>query len=253
MPVMNKVAGKVAIVTGAGNGLGETYALTLAGEGATVLIADIDADAGVRVAGAIVADGGQAGHAAVDVSDEAGVADMVATCVADYGGVDILVNNAGLLHGQWNTCTALPAAQWRRIFDVNVLAMVITAAACRSSMAGRGGGVIVNVSSMAAYTPSATAYGVSKVAVNGVTMALAVDLASDGIRVNGIAPGMTDTPINRTRRPKEMVDQVLARQLIPRMGQMSDIANMLLFLCSDEASFVTGQTFVVDGGACPRF
>jgi 3-oxoacyl-[acyl-carrier protein] reductase len=250
---VNRVEGKVAIVTGAGNGLGEAYAHALAGEGAAVLIADIDEEAGSRVARAVVAAGGRAGYAVVDVADEAAVADTVARCVTDYGGVDILVNNAGLLHGQWNSCTSLPAAQWRRIFDVNVLAMVITAAACRSSMAARGGGVIVNVSSMAAYMASATAYGVSKVAVNGMTMALAVDLADDGIRVNGIAPGMTDTPINRIRRPQAMVDQVLARQLIPRMGQMSDLANMLLFLCCDEASFITGQTFLVDGGACSHF
>jgi 3-oxoacyl-[acyl-carrier protein] reductase len=247
-----RVEGKVAVVTGAGNGIGEAYAHALAGEGAAVLVADIDEAAGSRVAGDVVAAGGRAAHAVVDVADEAAVAAMAAACVDRFGGIDILVNNAGLQHGQWNTCTALPAAEWRRILDVNVLAPVLAAAACRTSMAERGGGVVITTSSMAAYAPAGGAYSVSKHAVNGVTMALAVDLAADGIRVNGIAPGMIDTPINRTRRPQAVVDQVLARQLVPRMGRLDDLCGMLLYLCSDEASFITGQTFLVDGGANPR-
>ncbi len=250
---MNRFEHKVAIVTGSGNGLGEEYARRLAAEGAAVVIVDVDEGAGARVAGDIVAGGGRAYSVGLDVADDGGVADMVAGCTDAYGGVDILVNNAGLLHGKWNTCTDLSPQDWRRIFDVNVIAHVTCAAACRKSMKERGGGVVINISSMAAYSNSATAYAVSKVAVNGMTMALATDLAQDGIRVNGVAPGMTDTPINRTRRPQAMVEQVLSSQLIRRMGQMSDVANALLFLCSDEASFITGQTFLVDGGACVHF
>jgi NAD(P)-dependent dehydrogenase (short-subunit alcohol dehydrogenase family) len=247
-----RIDGKVAIVTGAGNGIGEAYAHALAAEGAAVLVADLDREAGARVASVIAAEGGRASHVVVDVADERGIGDMAAECAATFGGIDILVNNAGLQHGKWNSCTELPADDWRRIFDVNVLAPIIAATACRQSMAARGGGVIVNTSSMAAYTAGGGAYSVSKHALNGVTMALASDLARDGIRVVGIAPGMTDTPINRTRRPPEIVQQVLARQLIPRMGQVDDLCNMLLFLCSDESSFITGQTFLVDGGANPR-
>ena len=247
---MNRFTGKVAIVTGSGNGLGEEYAKRLAVEGAAVVVADVDSDAGGRVASEITAGGGRARHVGVDVADEAAVADMVAHCVATYGGVDILVNNAGLLHGKWNTCAELGHDDWLRIFDVNVISHATCAAACRPSMKSRGGGVVVNISSSAAYSGSATAYAVTKLAVNGMTMALAADLAGDGIRVVGLAPGMTDTPINRTRRPQAIIDQVMRAQLIKRMGEMSDIANMLLFLCSDEASFITGHTFLVDGGSC---
>jgi NAD(P)-dependent dehydrogenase (short-subunit alcohol dehydrogenase family) len=250
---MNRFEGKVTIVTGSGNGLGEEYAKRLAGEGAAVVVVDMDEGAGARVAGDIAAGGGLAYSVGIDVTDEVSVAGMVAGCIEAYGGVDILVNNAGLLHGKWNTCAELSAEDWRRIFDVNVIAHVICAAACRPSMKERGGGVVVNISSSAAYQNSATAYGVSKVAVNGMTMALATDLARDGIRVIGLAPGMTDTPINRTRRPQSMVDQVMNSQLIKRMGQMSDLSSALLFLCSDEASFITGQTILVDGGACVHF
>ena len=247
-----RVDGKVAVVTGAGNGIGEAYAHALADEGAAVFVVDIDETAGCRVAGDIVAAGGRATYAVVDVADEVAVATLADRCVDAFGGIDILVNNAGLQHGRWNMCAALSATEWRRILDVNVLAPVLAAAACRTSMAERGGGVVINTSSMAAYTPQGGAYSVSKHAVNGVTMALAVDLAADGIRVNGIAPGMMDTPINRTRRPQAIVDQVLARQLVPRMGRLADLCGMLLYLCSEEASFITGQTFLVDGGMNPR-
>jgi 3-oxoacyl-[acyl-carrier protein] reductase len=250
---MHRFKDKVAIVTGSGNGLGEEYANRFAGEGAAVVVVDVDETAGARVAADIAANGGHAYSAGLDVTDERAVAKMVAGCVATFGGVDILVNNVGLMHGKWNTCVDLSPQDWRRIFDVNVISCVICASACRDSMKARGGGVVINVSSSAAYTRSATAYGVSKVAVNGMTMALATDLAGDGIRVNGLAPGMTDTPLNRTRRPQAMVDQVLNTQLIKRMGQMSDPASAVLFLCSDGASFITGQTLLVDGGAGVHF
>jgi NAD(P)-dependent dehydrogenase (short-subunit alcohol dehydrogenase family) len=174
---------------------------------------------------------------------------MVDRTVAELGGVDVLVNNAGihLDHAQLPfTLDAVP--KWRAVLDVNVIGALICAAACRPAMAARGGGAIVNMSSMAAY-------GVSKLALNSLTVSLAADFATDGIRVNGIAPGLVDSEAavewwsDPERAGMEGIDRMLiGQQMIKRQGTMQDLADMCLFLCSDAASFVTGQTILVDGG-----
>jgi NAD(P)-dependent dehydrogenase (short-subunit alcohol dehydrogenase family) len=180
---------------------------------------------------------------------------MVERAVAELGGVDVLVNNAGihLDHAQLPfTLDAVP--QWRAVLDVNVIGALICAAACRPAMAARGGGAVVNMSSMAAYGGTG-AYGVSKLALNSLTVSLAADFAADGIRVNGIAPGLVDSEAavewwnDPARAGMEGIDQMLiGQQMIKRQGTMHDLADMCLFLCSDAASFVTGQTILVDGG-----
>ena len=190
----------------------------------------------------------------MDVTDAEAAAAMVESIVAELGGVDVLVNNAGihLDHAQLPfTLDAVP--KWRAVLDVNVIGALIGAAACRPAMATRGGGAIVNMSSMAAYGGTG-AYGVSKLALNSLTVSLAAEFATDGIRVNGIAPGLVDSEAavewwSDTHPPNEGIDQMLiGQQMIKRQGTMDDLADMCLFLCSDAASFVTGQTILVDGG-----
>src|ERR1700712_4161132 len=172
---------------------------------------------------------------------------MVAACVERFGGVDILVNNAGLHMGKYNLCSTLPVEDWHRLLDVNLIGPVLCSRYCRESMAARGGGVILNQSS----TPAPLGVGgdgISKLALNGVTMSLAAEFASDRIRVVGIAPGMVASDAVLERLEQGNKDLVLNGQLIKRFGAVEDLAGMALMLCSDASSFVTGQTILVDGG-----
>jgi 3-oxoacyl-[acyl-carrier protein] reductase len=252
---MPRFEDKVVVVTGGGAGIGRTYAHRFAAEGASVVIVDLDETAATRVVGELAADGGRGLAHVMDVTDADGAAAMVERATAQLGGIDVLVNNAGihLDHAQLPfTLDAVP--KWRAVLDVNVIGALIGAAACRPAMAARGGGAIVNMSSMAAYGGSG-AYGVSKLALNSLTVSLAADFAGDGIRVNGIAPGLVDSEAavewwsDPARAGMEGIDQMLiGQQMIKRQGTMDDLADMCLFLCSDAASFVTGQTILVDGG-----
>jgi NAD(P)-dependent dehydrogenase (short-subunit alcohol dehydrogenase family) len=238
---------KSVIVTGAGNGIGLAYAEAFAREGASVTIVDIDGAAADAAAKAI------AGSLAVaaDVADERSVAAMVAAVIDRFGGVDVLVNNAGLHMGQYNLTSELPLDEWRRLFDVNVFGCMLCARSCRDSMVQRGGGVILNQSSNSSYL-GVGAYSISKLALNGLTLSLAQEFAPDKIRVVGIAPGMTASEAVLARLEEVHKELVLGAQLIKRWGQTDDLVGMVLLLCSDEASFVTGQTFTVDGGFVKR-
>ena len=190
----------------------------------------------------------------MDVIDDAAVVAMTESAVERFGGIDVLINNAGihLQHAQLAfTVEALPA--WRTLLDVNLLGALACAAACRPHMAARGGGSIINHSSMAAYMGGG-AYGVSKLALNALTVNLASEFGPDGIRVNGIAPGFADSEaaLEFMADRTGMEDWLLDGQVIKRLGRMDDLADMALFLCSDEASFVTGQTILVDGGSVKK-
>ncbi|HEU5309092.1 MAG TPA: SDR family oxidoreductase [Acidimicrobiia bacterium] len=252
---MPRFEGKVVVVTGGGAGIGRTYAHRFAAEEAAVVIADLDESAARRVADELAADGTPGLAYAMDVTDPDGAVRMAERAVSELGGIDVLVNNAGihLDHAQL-PFTIDAVAQWRAVLDVNVIGALICAAACRPAMVARGGGAVVNMSSMAAYGGSG-AYGVSKLALNSLTVSLAADFASDGIRVNGIAPGLVDSEAavewwsDPERAGMEGIDRMLiGQQMIKRQGTMQDLADMCLFLCSDAASFVTGQTILVDGG-----
>jgi 3-oxoacyl-[acyl-carrier protein] reductase len=238
---------QVVIVTGAAQGIGRAYAEAFAAEGASVLVADIAAEAALDAAARIEASGGKAHGIGVDVADDDAAAGMVAACLERFGGVDILVNNAGLHMGKYNLCSTLPAEDWRRLLDVNLIGPVLCARHCRASMAERGGGVILNQSSSAAYL-GVGAYGISKLALNGATMSLAAEFAPDHIRVVGIAPGMVASDAVIERLEEENKALVLNGQLIKRFAKVEDLLGMALTLCSDASSFVTGQTFLVDGG-----
>jgi NAD(P)-dependent dehydrogenase (short-subunit alcohol dehydrogenase family) len=246
-----KLAGRVAVVTGAGNGIGEVYASALAREGAAVAVADIEVAAAERVAAQLRAAGARAVALEVDVADEGAVEQMAGQAAGALGGVDILVNNAGLyLHEYSGPCAELPRAQWRRLIEVNLTGALNCAAACRPRMRARGGGVIINQSSVGAYLGIASAYGVSKRALNALTVALAVEFAPDEIRVNGIAPSSVESDTRPALRwwPEERRRQFFDQQLIKRVVHMDDLARALVFLCSDDARFITAQTLIVDGG-----
>jgi 3-oxoacyl-[acyl-carrier protein] reductase len=244
--------GKTVVITGGGAGIGRAYAHRFAAEGASIVIADLDAAVGARAVQELEATGARGLSFPMDVTDENAAVAMAAAAVDTFGGVDILVNNAGihLQHAQL-PYTIEAVAKWRAVLDVNVIGALICSTACHPAMAARGGGAIINHSSMAAYLGGG-AYGVSKLALNALTVGLAGAYAPDGIRVNGIAPGLVDSEaaVEWMTDPTRtgIQDALVNGQMVKRPGTMQDLANMALFLCSDEASFVTGQTILVDGG-----
>jgi len=242
---------RVVVVTGGGNGLGLAYARGFAAEGASVVVADIDGATARDGAAAIMAAGGRALAAEVDVADEASVAAMVRDAESAFGGIDVLVNNAGLHLGRYNECSTLPVADWRRIFDVNVLGAVLCARECRVSMAGRGG-VILNQASVAAWSNAAGAYGATKLALTSVTMSLATEFAPDGIRVIAIAPGAFMSEAVQAGLLPEQREIVLAGQLTRDLGVPDDLVPMVLFLCSHEARFANAATYTYDAGFTKR-
>ena len=241
--------GKVAVITGGAVGFGRAFGTALAREGASIVIADIDTEAADATAKALEADGHAALVVDCDVADEEQVDAAMAATVDHFGGVDLLINNAGLHLLEYNQpFGTLARDKLRRLFDVNVIGIVNCTLACRPSMASRGGGTVVNISSMAAHL-STTPYAVSKLAVRGLTAALATELASDRIRVNAISPGLMATENAMADLPRELVDDFVEnKQLVRRLGEMGDIVNAMLYLCSDESSFVTGETLKVTGG-----
>jgi len=241
--------GKVAFITGGAIGFGRAFAWALATEGAAVVIADVDGPAGEVLAAELEADGKRAMSVVCDVADEQQVEAAVEATIDRFNGIDILINNAGKHLMKYNQpFSVLERDELRALFDVNVVGVVNCSVAARPSMAARGGGVMLNISSMASYL-SATPYAVSKLAVRGLTIAFATEFASDQIRVNAIAPGLMATENAIADLPQQIVDDIVDdKQLIHRLGDMDDIVRAMLYLCSDESSFVTGETLRVTGG-----
>ncbi|WP_261568930.1 SDR family NAD(P)-dependent oxidoreductase [Frankia gtarii] len=241
--------GRVAFITGGAAGFGLAFAQELAERGASVVLADIDAAAAERSAAALAA----AGHAVLpvrcDVAAEDTVDAAVAQAVERFGGIDILINNAGRHLTRYNLpFQTLARDDVRELFDVNVMGVVNCSLACRPSMAARGGGSIVNISSMASHIGTSP-YAVSKLAVRGLTVAFATEFAPDGIRVNAISPGLMDTESAMADLPVELIRDIIdQRQLIHRQGRVADVVAAMTYLCSAEGGFVTGETIKVTGG-----
>jgi NAD(P)-dependent dehydrogenase (short-subunit alcohol dehydrogenase family) len=244
--------GKVAIVTGSGGGIGRAYAEALADAGASVVVADIEEANAGAVAEAIHADGGAAEAVRVDVADPTSVETMAATAVDRFGGIDFLVNNAAIFGGM--KLDLLLTVDWEylnRFLSVNLLGALNCTRACHTLMQARGGGAIVNQSSTAAYL-YANFYGLAKAGINSLTHQLAHELGGEGIRINAIAPGPIDTEASRNVVPDAFMQPILAGLALKRQGQPSDLVGMCLFLLSDEASWITGHVFNVDGGQVVR-
>jgi NAD(P)-dependent dehydrogenase (short-subunit alcohol dehydrogenase family) len=242
-------SGKVGFVTGAAQGIGLGVARAICERGGSVAIVDIDPAGAASAAETLKAEGHQALAIACDVGDETAVAAAVARTSEAFGGVDILINNAGLHSARYNVpFETLGAAETRRLFEVNIMGVVNCSLACKPVMAARGGGAICSLSSIAGYSISSP-YGVSKLAVRGLTIAFAREFADAKIRVNAVAPGLTGTDVVIRELPAEMFDEFANKnQLIRRRGEIADIVAAILFLCSNEASFITGETLKVSGG-----
>ncbi len=252
---MGMLTGKVAIVTGAAQGIGAACAQALSDEGAKVSLFDI-ADA-TGAADAIRAGGGTAMAAVADVSDGAAVAAAVARTVAAFGGVDILINNAALFATlALKPFTAIGAAEWDRVMAVNVRGVFECAKAVAPHMRARRYGKIVNVASATVFkgTPLMAHYVASKGAVMALTRTLARELGDDGIRVNCLAPGLiaSDGLRDNAEYTGSLVSANIASRALKREAVPADLTGAMVFLASPGSDFITGQTLVVDGGSVMR-
>jgi NAD(P)-dependent dehydrogenase (short-subunit alcohol dehydrogenase family) len=245
-----RLAGKVAIVTGSANGMGEVEAHLFAKEGARVIVADMSVDGGQKVAQAIAAAGGEARFAQIDVTSEDDWQETVKTAVSVYGKLDILVNNAGI-SGTYQA-DPLSTEAWDRLMAINAKGVFLGMKHAIPEMRRSGGGSIVNISSISGFVGQEgvhMAYNASKGAVRIMTKSAAVQYAKDGIRVNsvhpGIMPAMTTSVL--TADP-EVRAKMIAQVPMGREGRREEVGYAVLFLASDEASYITGTELVVDGG-----
>jgi len=249
-----RLQGKTAIITGSGSGFGEGIAKTFAREGASVVVNDVNAAGGNRVAEEIAAAGGTASFCAADVTSAEDVHALIEHALAAYGGLDILVNNAGVAHKR-KPMLDVTEGELDRILSVNVKGLFHTANAAIPVMRTRGGGAIVNIASTAAVRPrpGLTWYNASKGAVTTLTKSMAVELAEDNIRVNAVNPVAGETPLLPTFLGEDTPENRESfRQTVPlgRFSVPQDVANSVLFLASEEAALVTGICMEVDGGRC---
>jgi 3-oxoacyl-[acyl-carrier protein] reductase len=239
---------KVAIVTGAGQGIGEAYAKALAAEGAAVVIAEINEEQGRRVAAQIQSSGARAHFVRTDVASPDSAVALAGETVRAFGGIDYLINNAAIFAGmRRESLLEVDYDYYKRFMEVNMNGALIVTRAVYRHMAARGGGAIVNQSSTAAYE-AGNYYKIAKTGVNAITIGLAKELGPMNIRINGIAPGPTDTLATQTSVPAERLQALLANLPLRRIGTPQDIVHTCLFLLSNEASWITGQTWCVDGG-----
>ena len=247
------LAGKVAIVTGAGgrgNSIGRAYALGLANAGAAVVVADLNAEGAKVVADEIVATGGKALAVGVDITDREAVAGMVQAAVTAFGGVDILVNNAALMAElTYTPAFMVSPEEWGRVLSVNLTGALNCAQAAIPLMQARGGGRIVNAVSGGAF-PAQSVYGISKLALVGLTTTLATELGQAGIAVNAIAPGNTMSDAGKGLTPPDSpFRKKMEMNVVMRIeGQPDELVGALLLLVSPAGAWITGQVIHVDGG-----
>jgi NAD(P)-dependent dehydrogenase (short-subunit alcohol dehydrogenase family) len=249
----SSLEGKVAIVTGAARGIGAACAAELARRGAAVVVADLDADGAANQADQIGGDGGRAIGIGVDVADETSMAAMVAATLDTFGGLDILHSNAAATGASVNDrdITEMPVEVWDLTMAVNLRGVFLGAKHAIPRMLERGGGVIVNTSSGAGTLaePVRLAYGASKAGIDSLTRGIAVQYGKRNIRCVAVAPGITLGPEALAALEGTAWLDVMARHhLTPRLGTPDDIAQLVAFLASDDARFITGSVHAIDGG-----
>jgi dihydroanticapsin dehydrogenase len=252
---MNRLQGKVAIVTGGGQGIGRAACELFAEEGAAVVIADRNAETGQATADAINRKNGKALFVQTEVTDEDSIRRMVSQAVNKFGRVNVLVNNAAVFILKGLDATV---EDWRQILDVNVMGPALVAKHVVPELRKAGGGAIVNIGSISSFIaqPQFVTYNTSKAAIANMTRCMALDLADDNIRVNAVCPGTVWTPIVERLTKERGLDRAAADKhpefgashMIKRLPEPREIAYAILFLASDEASFITGENLMVDGG-----
>jgi NAD(P)-dependent dehydrogenase (short-subunit alcohol dehydrogenase family) len=252
--------GKVVLITGAGQGIGEATALRMAEEGAKVVVSDINEETGSAVAERLRDGGGEAVFVRADVASRDDVQALMTAAKDAFGGLDVLHNNAGV-HETNFTAEArsdqLDEEIWDRVIDINLKGTWMCSKYAAPLLAEAGGGAIVNAASIGGLVgyPMGSAYGPSKAGVIQLTRVMAIELAPQGTRVNSYSPGNTDTPMvqkyyesGSPEERKMVMQQLLGTHLIPRMPEPREVANVVVFLASEESSMVTGSNFVVDAG-----
>jgi len=247
-----RLEGKVALITGAGSGIGKLTAKLFASEGAKVVISDVVDDAGRATVEEIRADGGEAAFVHADVSNASDAKAMVRFAIDTFGGLHVMMNNAGIFHPQDDSVTNTPDDVWEKTIAINLKGVFLGCKYGIPAMLESGGGSIINIASFVAIVGAATpqiAYTASKGGVLAMTREIAVEFARKGVRANSLCPGPIETPLlqellaDPARRQRRLVHIPMGR-----FGQAQEIANAALFLASDESSLMTGAALVVDGG-----
>jgi 3-oxoacyl-[acyl-carrier protein] reductase len=242
-----RFAGRLVLITGAAGGMGRTFALRFAAEGAGLILTDVDEPLLEETASLVRAQGAEVSVHRVNLAIESEILQFAQMLGARHPKLHVLVNNAGMAYGEITTSfEKLSQEKWLRFFAVNTVAPLLLAQALRASIAATRG-VILNMSSMASYMP-ATAYGVTKAALNSMTYGMANAFAADGIRVNAIAPGLMETPATKANLSAETQARVQSQQLLKLHGTADDIASLGLFLASDEGRFIDCEVVHCDAG-----
>jgi len=248
-----KLNDRVAVITGASKGLGKAMALALAAEGARIALVSRDEARLNEVAGEVIAAGGDASIFRADVTSEEQVRQAERAILARYGKVSILINNAGV--NVRKPVVEFTAEEWHRVMDTNVTAAFLMCRSFVPAMSGHGYGRILNMTSIMSHVslPGRIAYSTSKTALLGMTRTLALELAPEGITVNGISPGPFGTEMNKPLMENPEINaQFLSSIPLGRWGKVEEIGQLAVYLCSEDAGFITGTDILIDGGWCAR-